>query len=357
MAKALPANRKECEGIQKAAATTATPDDLSLINQHALRPVAAEDVTIVPMRLANDQLDRAHERFPKAYLERFAETLPGKSLMLGHDYRTSPAGRFFDAEVRKDARGHYLYARAFMAASNPIAADVAMGIAKGVSIGFQPDTRLCDLDGKDYDGYWKSTSQRAQADDEPCSHILGREYDGKLCTVTYGGDLQKVEALEGSLVWLGCQRGAETSPKGVLDAVTKAEHFDALAPAGGKENAMEKELAAALARVKELEAQVKQLEPLADDGTKYRAWQKSEIARLYTCMDDQQAGAALVDAMADADAGKLDVIRAAAAERQTKHFDPRGGAESGGGAGAVAVQDARTLDEIITGAPRRWGGA
>lgn len=356
MAKALPANRKDYGVIlQKAVAVTPSEDDLTLINQHALAPVSAEDVTIVPIRLANTRLDRAYERFTKACLQRLADTIPGKSLMVAHDYSQVPVGRVFEAEVRPDKEhgGHYLFTRAFMSNANPLTADVRLGVVKDASVGFMPSERICDICGKDYDWYYKSAGQRTQADDEPCSHIAGRTYDGRLCTLTYGGDLEQMEALEESLVWLGCQQNAGTSPKSALDAVTKAEHFDALAPAGGKENAMEKELAAALARVKELEAQVKQLEPLADDGTKYRAWQKSEIARLYTSMDDQQAGAALVDAMADADAGKLDVIRAAAAERQTKHFDPRGGAESGGG--AVDEPPKPTVRELLWGAQRQGG--
>jgi hypothetical protein len=341
--------------IQKAAATVPTEDDLALINALALRPMQAEDVLIVPMRLANTQVDRSFEQFPKAYLDRFAETLPGKSLMQGHDYRSAPAGRFFDAEVRRDAQngGHYLYARAFMRATNPLADDVAAGVAKGVSIGFQPDTRTCDLCGKDYDGYWKSRSQRAQADDEPCSHIAGREYDGKVCTLTYSGDTAKVEALEGSLVWLGCQRGAETSPKAVLDAVSKAAHFDALASAGGKGETMDpKELVAAQARVKELEGEVARLTPLAEDGTKYREWLQSEVKRLYASMDDEATGELLAEAHADATAAKLETIRAAAAERQKAVLDPRGGAVSGQGASDLPK---RSVDDILFGPGMRGG--
>ena len=356
---ALPTERKEFEACWlKAAATAPNEDDLALINALALEPVSAEQIKIVPMRLANTRVDRAFEQFPKAYLDRFAETLPGKSLMQAHDYYAAPVGRFFDAEVRRDPEngGHYLYARAYMNAANPLAGDVALGVAKGVSIGFQPDGRTCDLCGKDYEGYRKRYTQAAQADDEPCSHIAGREYDGKVCTVSYSGDMQKVEALEGSLVWLGCQRGAETSPKAAEAVVTKAAHFDALAAAGGKgEELMDpKETAALQARVKELEGSVAQLGPLAADGTKYREWLAAEVKRLYASMDDAATGEALCEAYAAAPAEKLEALRAKAAERQKSHFDPRGGAESG--QGAATDPPKRSVDDILFGRAASQGG-
>jgi len=356
MLKALPAHRKETGIIlQKAAAVTPSEDDLRLINQYALAPVSAEDVTVVPIRLANTEVDRTYERFTKACLDRLAETIKGKSLMVGHDYSIAPAGRVFDAEVRKDPEGdgHYLFTRAFMSNANPLTADVRMGIAKGASIGFQPSDRICDLCGKDYDGYYKSASRRAQSDEEPCSHIAGRTYDGKLCTLTYGGDLTAMEALEESLVWLGCQRGAETSPKGALDPIAKAAHFDALEQSPSGKGESMKELEEALARIKALEAEKAALAPLAEESEAYRKWLKGEIARLYTSVDDEAAGAVLLSAMADAKAADLEKVRVGAAERQKKLLDPRGGAMLNETPAAPPAR--RSLDDILNGVRR--GGA
>lgn len=356
MPKALPANRKETGTfLQKSAAVTPSEDDLKLINQYALAPVSAEDVTVVPIRLANTELDRSYERFTKACLERLAETIKGKSLMVGHDYSTAPAGRVFDAEVRKDPEGdgHYLFTRAFMSNANPLTADVRMGIAKGASIGFQPSDRICDLDGKDYDGYYKSASQRAASDEEPCSHIAGRTYDGKLCTLTYGGDLAQMEALEESLVWLGCQRGAETSPKGALDPTCKAAHFDALEQSPSGKGESMKELEEALARIKALESEKAALAPLVADGEAYRKWLKEDISRLYTSMEDTAAGATLLGALADAKAADLETVRVGAIERQKKFFDPRGGAALNEQTLEQPVR--RSLDDILNGV--RQGGA
>ncbi len=348
--------RKDWPGEQKLAKADLDETGLALINQFTPEPVGKEDVWTGSMKLANDQYDRADERFPKAYLQRFAETLPGKSVMLAHDYRTAPVGRFYDAEVRQDQSGSYLHAKYFLNADGPVTGDVRKGIMGHVSIGFQPDERLCDLCGKDYDGAWKSySSSRAQADDDPCSHILGRDYNGRKCTVTYGGDLTKVEAQEGSFVWLGCQRGAETTRMSALANAHKAAHFDALAPAGGKqgESMDEKEKLAAAAREKELTAEIERLKPLAADGERYREWLKSEISRLHTSLEEGETAGAILKALDSADAASLDAVRVEVDKRHAAAF-AKGGAESG-----VEQKTAETPRlshrELMFGATRRGG--
>lgn len=341
-------------------ATEPTDDELAAINQFALEPVSKADVYVVPMRLCNDQLDRSDERFPVSYLNRFAETLPGKSLMRGHDYWSEPVGRFFDAEVRpsQDAAGNYVFAKAYMDANGPSTQSVRLGISKGVSIGFQPDKRFCDLCGKDYDAWYYARD----GDEQPCNHIKGRLYNGVKCTLTYGGDTQKVEALEGSLVWLGCQYGAETSRNSAPGHYARKEHYvKALADdAGGKGDPMdEKEKAAAQATERELRAEIDRLSPLAEDGQKYREWQKAEIARLYTSMGEEAAGAALVKALENSDAASLDAVRKEADKRHAIAFAPAGAQvrthdpeKDGGGFGTR-----RSVDEILFGLPRMGGAS
>lgn len=186
-----------------------TSADIARINQLALEPVSEEQIFVGTMALCNDQYDRSNERFPDAYLKRFAETIVGKAVMPGHDYRQLPLGRFFDAEVTKRAGRTDLVASYYLLADDPLVGKIKSGIAKDVSIGFEPDKRLCDICGKDYDGWWMTDDE----DEDPCRHIAGREYDGKTCTLTYGGDTKNVEAVEGSFVWMGCQPGAEAIAK------------------------------------------------------------------------------------------------------------------------------------------------
>jgi hypothetical protein len=132
-------HRKSLGSLTKMA--PAQPSDLDLIKQHTQpgAEIAAEDVLIVQARLAHDQYDRDHERFPVSYLQRFAETIPGRALLEGHDYTKAPKGRWFDAEVRADGSGHALFAKFYVKATSELASDIRLGIAKDVSIGFIPD--------------------------------------------------------------------------------------------------------------------------------------------------------------------------------------------------------------------------
>lgn len=190
-----------------------TPDkgDLKQINALAIEPMSAEEVYCGSMALCNNQYDRAYERFPESYLKRFADTVVGKSVLSGHDYRSLPVGRFYDAELHQSKGDRLdLVTRYYMMADDALVPKIKAGVVKGVSVGFQPDKRICDLDGKDYDGWWNDPE-----DEEPCFHIAGRAYDGTRSTVTYGGDETLVSADEGSFVWLGCQYGAETVARGV----------------------------------------------------------------------------------------------------------------------------------------------
>jgi hypothetical protein len=80
--------------------------DLALINErYALAPLAAEELYVRRMVLANDALDRTYERFPPAVLERFAQTLPGKPVLIAHDKSELPIGVIYRAAVRPARAG------------------------------------------------------------------------------------------------------------------------------------------------------------------------------------------------------------------------------------------------------------
>lgn len=193
-------------------AVTPTPSEMDLINSYALESLTPEQVFVGRMALCNDQYDRRHERIPESYLKRFVDTGVGKSVLTGHNYNTDPVGRFFDAEIRKTAGRLDYVPSYYMMSDDPLVPKIKAGIIKHVSVGFYPDIRICDLCEKDYDGWWNSD------DDDYCTHLKGREYEVNgqkvMCRVTYGGDVEKVEKVEGSFVWLGCQYGAETIAKG-----------------------------------------------------------------------------------------------------------------------------------------------
>jgi hypothetical protein len=338
---------KVSEGVGHKA-VAATDAHMAAIRQYAVGEVTPEAVFIGQMRLANTLVDRSFEKFPVAYLHRFAETLPGKSLMPGHDYSQTPLGRFFDAEVMADGEGgHCLLARYYTRADAPITGDIKLGVAKDASIGFTPGDRTCDLCGRSYYG--------ADANGDYCPHWAGDSYDGHLCTLTYGGDLSQVEAVEGSLVWLGAQYGAQTTRNAAAIAAKTAyiDQLRATAAPERKEDTME--LTEAVAKIAALEAEKKALEtdkktlsPLAEAGEKYRKFLLSEILRLKKSMGEEAEGAALATMLENADTATLESFHKAADEKHAKAFAASGAELGGAGADPIAPAK-RTRDQILCG--------
>jgi hypothetical protein len=252
---AEPLHKMLAGGLKKVAA--AQEHDLQAIQALALpgATVNAEDVLIGSAKVAHDQHDRSNERFPKSYLDRFAETLPGKSLLTGHDYSKAPAGRWFDAEVRPDPEtgGSSLYGKFYVDAKSEMARQIQLGIAKDVSIGFRPDTLHCD-------GCNKEVSEFRR--DDACQHQKA----------TYGGDVQKVEAMEGSLVWLGCQPGAQVMGQ----SSPLYQRKMALAQAAQEDDM---ELKEALQEIERLKPLAEQAENYTQAAGKYEAFLRAEIRR------------------------------------------------------------------------------
>jgi len=180
--------------------------DLALINERfALAPLAAEELYVRRMVLANDALDRTYERFPPAVLERFAQTLPGKPVLVAHDKSELPIGVIYRAQVRPAREGeagrHSLEAALYMRrtpANAEVREQIDAGVIRAVSIGFRYDTRLCSVCGADY----------FDCPHEPGATVSPGAADGKVVTYSYAGDMARYEACECSLVYLGAQQQA-----------------------------------------------------------------------------------------------------------------------------------------------------
>lgn len=262
--------------------------DLDLIRKLALRDVKPEEIWAGRMHLANDRVDRSHERFPKEYLDRFAETLPGKSLMGGHNYDTLPLGRFYKASVQKDADGYYLDANYYLTADSPLIPSIELGVIRESSIGYEAGKRVCDIDGKTWSWF-------AEGDDY-CSHLPGQEVDGKTCTLTYcPTEVHRAEAMEGSWVWKGCQEGAMSLPKSAGPGVHDYEQLMWMmaqrfqhGPQGAKRMPTIEEVQAELQQTKaahqteaaKWQQEQAELKKQAADGDWGRAYLASEIVRM-----------------------------------------------------------------------------
>jgi hypothetical protein len=241
---------REFGGLATAAAAEPTEEMLAILSgpDYAGQPVKAEDVHARRMLLCHNHYDRTYERFPEEYLQRFAETLPGKSMLGNHNSMSMmPLGRFFlstvtakreqiavpkrgryrrraedgadvSAPVAADSKGadivpgfeselrqvKYLDSTFFFAntpENEGLRSNIDLGVYRHVSIGYRFDDLICDVCKKSYFG--------------ECRHILGMEMapeeeGGQMVVVTgtYGGDAQMAEAREGSIVYLGAQPNA-----------------------------------------------------------------------------------------------------------------------------------------------------
>lgn len=250
-------------------------DALAIINKHAPEPINPASIYLGKARLCNDQVDRSFERFPIPVLERFAQTLPGKPVLIGHEMKSKPVGRWFSATVEPDETGiTHLVADFYLATESELARDIKLGIAKEMSIGYKAAPRTCDICGQAYDDAHKLT------------HRAGAVYQGKICTVTYSGDPRAYEALEGSFVGIACQYGAMAGvklyvpgeglafPAGEPEAPQDRTGGDEMEKAQLEERnkALESELAT-------LKAGFGDAETFAAEGKQYRADLITEIGR------------------------------------------------------------------------------
>lgn len=274
----------------KHTAETPTNADLEAIRQYALREVTAEEVFTGKMALANDQVDRSWERFPVSYLQRMADTLPGKPVLTGHRDDQTPVGKFYSADVvpRANGSGNDLIARYYVRADNPLVKDIELGIASGVSIRARADKRACGICAKDWDGPSK----------DRCNHQVGQDYNGQKCHLEWAGDPSKVESLEGSFVPMPCQYDAQalarSLPAGYIaksgapggaqileyDAANTAPQGDAM------------DLQQALEKIASLETEIATLkkshedDPLVAAGKEYLDFLKSETLRMAGSVSD-----------------------------------------------------------------------
>lgn len=184
--------------LKAAQGADVTPELLAKINKFSLRELTAEEVFARKYLMAHNAVDRDNERFPEKLLDDFARTLPGKSLLDGHNRASLPIGLFFDANTEDLTPQQFttltgeqarlpeginkvkiLWGWVYMLKADfneSMTANIDAGIYRHASIGFKASDIL-PIKGE-YD------------------NILFWEY------------VPPGEALEGSIVWLGAQPGA-----------------------------------------------------------------------------------------------------------------------------------------------------
>jgi hypothetical protein len=158
---------------------------LALVNRYALKPQRSDDVAIFEAEAANELIDRDTEAFSTEILTDFAETLPGKSLLVGHEWGPVGVGRIIAARLDDEEGYQRLLATFFVLKQTDadLITKLEAGVAWAVSIGFYaPQRKAYVLD----DGRTVSIYERGPAG-------------------------EKGEAIELSLVFLGAQYNAEVT--------------------------------------------------------------------------------------------------------------------------------------------------
>jgi hypothetical protein len=298
------------------------PAALALINErYALAELSLAEVELRRMALANDALDRTGERFSEAFLRKLAATLPGKPVLAHHDKGSFPLGRFYAAQVEEDPGTGVLWliARWYLLKSvenESLRRHLDAGIYAHVSIGFRGGELMCDVCSEPFWG--------------DCPHWPGQEVtrEGRPVpvTMTWQDPRGTAEAVEGSLVWLGAQRGARvikeagvagrqgeraTGPPGAAKRPTPQARGRGCDEEGGRE-AMEEA------------AERERLDALAADGRLYREELIAEIQRLAGLVDASMEADVLCRALAGDGAARLRALRDEYQKRVDLEFPPAG---------------------------------
>lgn len=300
-----------------AEAESGTPSEAEYqqIRPFLLDPIPREQLYRRHMVMANDALDRRFQEMPRPYMARLGETLVGKALLMQHNDERVPVGLWYAASVRKSRAGevgdHSLQGSFYLARgsrSEQIIADLDSGVLRYGSLGFAYDKRICSICDLD----WRY-----------CPHRPGEVVeDGRKVTLRWGGDLGVYECHEGSLVTLGCVRGAQIVRQAFLTQGETMEGLDKI-----------------LARLDVLEGKQKS-EPAPDanaqlslDGKAYREHLLAEVARIGKLIGHEAEAVALSAALSDSPAARILPVVAGYTAKLNELFPPTPIADPSTGAG------------------------
>lgn len=188
------------EGVKAAPAK----EELAAVNAFAKTELTAEQVYTFSMVLCDNEIDRDFEKFSTETLSELAELFIGRTGIFDHEWKAgNQTARIYRTAVerlpgQRNAAGEeyaVLKGWAYMLRSDKNAALIAeidAGIKKETSVGCSVLRRVCSICGQ-------------EASAGACSHVPGREYEGKLCYRELQG---ASDAYEFSFVAVPAQRNA-----------------------------------------------------------------------------------------------------------------------------------------------------
>jgi hypothetical protein len=259
-----------CKAVS-VAGSEVTPEMLAKINSFALNSLTVEQVYVRKFLFCHSAIDRDVERFPKALLEDFAATFPGKSFLFNHERRSSPFGLFFDA-ITEDMSPEQFKT---LTSVEPNLPESEKSITVVWAWSYMLNEEFNSQITKNLDaGIYRHVSIGFSATDLTA---VKKEINGPTLYWEY---VAPGEALEGSLVWLGAQPGA-TAQKNLKDqdnhkqeVVSMKTIIALLVGLGFKtltETATEDQIASGIkSLMDEKAARIKALEKDAEEGKAYR---------------------------------------------------------------------------------------
>lgn len=216
---------------------TPTQEQLAKINNYTRTEKKAEDVVVFPTLACNDLIDRDIEAFTPKALKQFVELegdlgIPGKSLMLSHNYKSLPTGRLFDAETFR--KGGMNAVRAWTYVPNTdqykdFIENIDYGVFWAVSIGARLKTVACSVCNSKFDwffnwvcdnGHEKGSYYDPNADGKKSSGMAKADGSNVLC---YAKMEDPTDFFELSVVFLGAQYAAafeKNAKEGFLKAAS-----------------------------------------------------------------------------------------------------------------------------------------
>lgn len=233
---------------------TPTAEDMTLINGFALKKLTPQEVFCFSVILCDNDIDRDFERFDESALKALETLFVGKTGIQNHSMKADDQTcRTYKTKLITDNSKHtadgkpYMYLKAWCYTvrsekNNSLIRDIESGIKKEVSISCASKSRTCSICGE-----------------KNCSHIAGRNYEGKVCYKTI---TDICDAYEWSFVAVPAQRKA-----GVTKSFKKEKSMENILKSI-KEN---KPLTLEGNELKSLSDYIENLERKSADGEKYRA--------------------------------------------------------------------------------------
>ena len=265
------------------------PDEavMEKINRYTRRPYQAGEVYTFSVVLCDNDVDRDMECFTAKAVERLAAMFVGRTGIMDHDHSSrNQSARVFETAVKRfpekrTALGEeyvQLTAQAYIPRNAECAGlieSIESGIRKEISVGCAVKKRYCSICGKAH-----------------CTHVRGREYDGRMCVQVLD---EPTDAYEFSFVAVPAQRAA-----GVV------KHF---AQFQGKEvrcvekiwKSLETEgesVTVAKEALCALQAEMKRLQAEAEWGKRYRASLCAQI-RKHSAVAQPQFSRCLTDSIVE----------------------------------------------------------